>query len=245
MDTIKYFFRINEDQNRFESYSLTHLLLVVLMIGVSIILYLNRERIRNNKSLDKIIKIVLMGLIIFQQGTFLYFNFVLKKNGLTEGLPLYTCRAALYTSFFALATNLKIPKAITAYWGFIGGIIPMISPDLDYYLWPHITVVNYFLTHFSIFWTGSYMLFVEEFKFTKNTLYINLIATNIFLTISLLANKLFNANYAYLSESPIFKDNVSKWPRLLYLVLIYVIYNLFVLLVHIISVKVHAQRLRK
>lgn len=236
MDIIKYFFRTNKDPVRFEAYSLEHLILLLLMLGVSLLLFLKKDLIRKNKSLDKFIRYLLMSLIIFQQGTFLYFNFVLRENGLALGLPLYTCRIALYTGFFALATSWKMPKAVTVYWGFVGGIIPMIVPDLEYYLWPHISVLNYFLTHFLVFWSASYLLFVKNFKFSKNTLNLNLFFTNIFLTISLIVNLLFGGNYAYLSTSPIFKDMLMEIPKPIYVLAVYLVYNLFALIVHIIGV---------
>lgn len=237
MDIIKYFFRINQDPTRFEAYSLAHLLLLILMLGVSMFFFFSQKKIRENKLLDKFIRILLIILIVFQQGTFLYFNFVLRENGLALGLPLYTCRAALYTSFFGLATSWESPKSFTVYWGFIGGIIPMIVPDLEYYIWPHISVLNYFLTHFLVFWTASYLLFVKKFRFTKRTLHLNLIFTNVFLTVSLVVNTFFGGNYAYLNRSPIFKELIDTWPKLFYIILVYIIYNLFAFIVHLIGVK--------
>lgn len=222
---IEVFFRKNEDGFIFNSYSLLHLVLFLIFICVGVMIYGFRKQIRQNKILYKIIKYMLAFLLFFQQISFLYFIFFVRKDGISEGLPLYTCRISIISGIFAILFNLDNLKILTIFWGLIGGIIGLVYPDLMAYSWPHIMYVNFFLTHYLVFWTSIFFLFIDRVEIKKENLKFMFYFVNIFLLVTEIVNLRFNLNYAYLSYSPIFRTRLENLPGSIYFILLVILYN--------------------
>lgn len=200
------FFRRKEDGFVFDSYSFLHLILFAFMVIVAILLYKYRRKIKENKKIYKYVRFIFIFLLAFQQISFLYFICFVRKDTINEALPLYTCRISIYSGFFALIFNSNNLKILTIFWGLIGGIIGLIFPDLMPYSWPHIMYVNFFLTHFLVFWVSLFFLIVDKIKIKKE-------------------NLKFNLNYAYLSYSPVFTNLLNKLPAVIYFLLAAILYN--------------------
>ena len=232
MQLLEELFRVQEDGFHFQAFSRLHIVLVLVMFLGAYWIYRKREDIRKNQDLDTWVRGVLIAMIVLHQVTFLYFSFFIRTDGLASGLPLYTCRMALWTALLALISKKEAFKGITIYWGLIGGILPMILPDLMAYSWPHITNFNYFLTHYSIFWASIYFLGVDQYQFNQDDLNFSLAFVNLFLVLCLFANKFFYTNYAYLSASPVLTTSLESMPRIFYYALVFLAYNLFIVLVH-------------
>ena len=200
------FFRRKEDGFVFDSYSFLHLILFAFMVIVAILLYKYRRKIKENKKIYKYVRFIFIFLLAFQQISFLYFICFVRKDTINEALPLYTCRISIYSGFFALIFNSNNLKILTIFWGLIGGIIGLIFPDLMPYSWPHIMYVNFFLTHFLVFWVSLFLLITE------------------------IINLKFNLNYAYLSYSPVFTNLLNKLPAIIYFLLAAILYNFSIFL---------------
>ncbi|MFQ9998212.1 MAG: TIGR02206 family membrane protein [Anaerococcus obesiensis] len=205
------FFRRKEDGFVFDSYSFLHLILFAFMVIVAILLYKYRRKIRENKKIYKYVRLIFIFLLAFQQISFLYFICFVRKDTINEALPLYTCRISIYSGFFALIFNSNNLKILTIFLGLIGGIIGLIFPDLMPYSWPHIMYVNFFLTHFLVFWVSLFFLIVDKIKIKKE-------------------NLKFNLNYAYLSYSPVFTNLLNKLPAIIYFLLAAILYNFSIFL---------------
>lgn len=224
------FFRSKEDGFVFDSYSFLHLILFAFMVIVAILLYKYRRKIRENKKIYKYVRFIFIFLLVFQQISFLYFICYVRKDTINEALPLYTCRISIYSGFFALIFNSNNLKILTIFWGLIGGIIGLIFPDLMPYSWPHIMYVNFFLTHFLVFWVSLFFLIVDKIKIKKENLKFLFIFVNVFLLITEIINLKFNLNYAYLSYSPVFTNLLNKLPAVIYFLLAAILYNFSIFL---------------
>lgn len=93
------------------------------------------------------------------------------------------------------------------------------------YSWPHIMYVNFFLTHFLVFWVSLFFLIVDKIKIKKENLKFLFIFVNVFLLITEIINLKFNLNYAYLSYSPVFTNLLNKLPAIIYFLLAAILYN--------------------
>ncbi len=227
---IEVFFRKKEDGFVFNSYGLLHLFLFTFMIFLGYLIYRYREKIRENKKLYKGVRNSFLFLLAFQQLSFLFFLSFVRHDTIQEALPLYTCRISIYSGFFALLKNNDNLKILTIFWGLIGGIIGLIYPDLMAYSWPHIMYVNFFLTHYLVFWTSLFFLFVDEVVIKKENLKFMFYFVNIFLLVTELVNLKFNLNYAYLTYSPIFKSRLEILPGFIYFILLVILYNFSIVL---------------
>ena len=229
-DFIEVFFRKKEDGFVFNSYGSLHLFLFSFMIFMGFLMYRYRKNIIENKKVYKIIRNLFIFLLAFQQLSFLFFLSFIRHDTIREALPLYTCRVSIYSGFFALLFYNKNLKILTIFWGLIGGLIGMIYPDLTPYSWPHIMYVNFFLTHYLVFWVSLFFLIVDEVRLNRENLKFLFVFVNIFLMVTEIINLKFGLNYAYLSYSPIFTDLLKKLPGYLYFILAGVLYNFSIIL---------------
>ncbi len=232
MDFWHFFFRLEEDNFKFKQFGTVHLTMLCLMIIGALLIYKFRKNIRANKGIRKTLDMTFLLIILLQQSMFLYFYFILSPMDFKNGLPLYTCRIALYTTFFGILFNSYNLKSATIYLGLAGGIVPMIIPDLHPYAFPHILYVSFFVTHISVFWASLMFFIVDKYNFDKSGFIFMCKFINIVLLISIVANMLFDANYAYSSSSPVFKDFFEKLPKPLYFLIVAIVYNLANLIIY-------------
>ncbi|MDO5040734.1 MAG: TIGR02206 family membrane protein [Peptoniphilus sp.] len=226
MNFWNFFFRLEEDNFKFKQFGRVHLIMLFIMIAGALSIYVHRQKIRENKGLRKILDGAFLLIILLQQSMFLYFYFVLSPMDFKNGLPLYTCRIALYTTFFGILFNSSNLKSATIYLGLAGGIVPMIIPDLQAYAFPHILYVSFFITHLSVFWASLMFLIVDEYTFDRSGFIFMCKFTNAVLATGVVVNMLFDANYAYLSYPPVFRDFFESLPQILYLFIVATAYNL-------------------
>lgn len=216
----------------FPKFTLKHYILLFTIFIIGFFIYYFRKEIRENEKYKKVIKHILIFLLIFQQLNFIYFYTFVKNTGVHESLPLYTCRFAIYTSLFALLTDNINLKSISVYLGLVGSFIAFLSPDLEPYAFPHILFFNYFLTHFLIFIVAMYYIFVEKYEFNKEGVIYTLKVLNIYLVFTLIINYVLKTNYAYLEKSPVITERLDTIPRIVYILLVFGIYNLSILITY-------------
>lgn len=232
MEKIKYFYRIEEDGYVFPKFSMQHFIIVLFLISICcFIIFFKESLIKDNKK-RKILKLIFLFLLIFQQINFLYFFVFIKGTGIYESLPLYTCRFAIYASIFAIITGSEKFKGLSVYLGMIGSFIAFLSPDLEKYSFPHILFINYFLTHFLIYSVALYYIIIEKYSFSKEGLKNTLLILNLYLFITLFIDMLLDTNYAYLKKSPVMIEKFNMIPKMIYTLLIFLIYNLSIILCH-------------
>lgn len=232
MNFIDYYFRNTPEDFKFKILGITHIFILVLTYIVVFAIYKKKDYLRDHEKLyDNILKLVAI-VILFGQLTFLYFFFAKTSYGFEEGLPLFTCRIALYTAFFGIILNSSKLKGVTCYLGIIGGILAVIYPDMYEYAFPHALYVDFFLEHIIILWASCLFIFVEDFSFSKDEFVYAIFFTNIFLAISLVINYLLDSNYAYLARPPFAIEFFQKIPYPIFVIIIFATYDLLVLIVH-------------
>lgn len=234
MKFFDYFFRMKPDNFRFKSYGDVHISMMAIWLFICLAIYLFREDIKKSKILSRGIRASLSLLIVVQQIGFYYFYSQAASGfDLVNGLPLHNCRLALITALIALVFDLKFFRAITLYIGIIGGILPMLIPDLEPYAFPHMMYITFFITHFAIFWSSAFFLFVDEYKFNLIEYKKIALVLNVYLLLSLLVNlNVSGANYGYLIDPPILKAVKDFIPQFIYTSLAFITHNILVYLVY-------------
>lgn len=241
MNAWEYFFRVNEEDFVFQQFGTAHIVLLILMLTVGFLIYQYRYFFQRNEKLYRRILHGIAMMIFFQQLSFYYFYGSTGVFNVVDGLPLYTCRVALLTTMVGIWFRSDRCKTVTVYWGLIGGILPMIFPDLQPYRFPHAMYISFFVTHLSIFWASLFFVFVEEYRFKKETYRFMIFFANSVLMLSLIANVLFHANYGYLTESPVMKTYFAAWAYPIYLALAFAVYNLLLFSVYQIGRRIQKQ----
>lgn len=228
MNFINYYFRNAPEDFNFKFFGGVHIFILALTFLGTYFIYKNRNYLKERDNLYKNILRVIAFFALFEQGSFLYFYFCKTDLGLKEGLPLFTCRIALYTTFFGIILRSKKLKGITVYYGIIGGILALVYPDMYHYAFPHALYVDFFVEHIAILWAACLFVFVEDFEFSKGQFYFALAFTNVFLVVSLIADQVVDANYAYLLRAPFAIKFFQSIPYPVFVVIIFAAYNFLV-----------------
>lgn len=197
MQNIKYFFRGVPDNTKFVQFGLSHLWILIVSTLVSYIIIKHKEE---NRRLEIFIGIVL----IIQQGALYMWYTATNYNVLTQGLPLYHCRIAILFLSIGLLFN-KVPlMKLGAYWGLAGAIIALVIPaDMDPFMFPHITMVSFFIGHMFLLWGSIYVLYAKKIGITKTDLKRILTFTNTYCVVIYIFNYMAKSNYGFMNSSPI------------------------------------------
>lgn len=229
-----YFFRSTPDGHDIVKYSNTHIELMLIAFLGAILIYVFRD------SLKKKYKFILKTFVIFLflQQLILYGWYILSGSFSWKlSLPLYDCRVAILCLIYGEMFNKNKFKRIGIYLGFIGSIIALITPELDGFIYPHYTWISFFIGHIMLLWVSCYIFFVEEIEISFKSYKEVFIFTNLLHIIILFVNRIINANYAFLTQPPIFKDFAEEIPRSLYVFVMLLNFNIILFFVHFYFIK--------
>lgn len=217
MYDIGYFFRGVPDSVSFIQFGLNHILVLLLSILIGYII------IRCNKE-NRIFEIIIGGVLLIQQATLYSWYITNNYNVLSQGLPLYHCRIAILFLSIGLLLNVKVMIKIGGYWGIIGAIFALLIPGPDPFIFPHITIISYFVGHMFLLWGSIYVLFVKHIGMNKIDLNIVIVFTNIYCIAMYIFNYIVGSNYGYMNASPISIGNNLN--QLIYGIIVILISNL-------------------
>lgn len=230
MEALKYFVRSKPDGFVFKFFSPVHFLILAGIIAVSFLIVKNREYLKTEKGRKYKLALVLT-LVAVQVANYSWF--ILSGNfTISDSLPLYTCRVAIYAMILTFITKNEVSETISIYWGIFGGIFGNLLPVLYFYHFPHITNFTYFLGHAAIVWSVVWFIAVTGYTFSRKNLVRMLAITNIFCIFINWFDFKVNGNYSYFTFSPVLTKFFQRFSPHVYDLIVIVIYNLLVLLIH-------------
>ena len=235
IEAIRYFFRGAWEDYVFPFFSVEHFLLLGLLIVVSILIGVNRTKLGADPR--HLVRKLLLGSLLLEQVSQYSWYFLAGTFTLGDGLPLYISRTTIIALILSYLTINYYFRTISIYWGTFAGILAVLFPVIYPFYFPHVTNFTYFFGHIVMVWSVVYFLAVEKYRFSKKGLFFALVFTNIFNYFVYRLNPLVNGNYSYFAYPPVFKDALGKLPSGQYSILVFVIYNLLILLIHLIGLK--------
>ncbi len=187
----------------------------VLLICVSIHTLFKYESNIKQERVQRRIEISLALLLGLQQ-IFLYAWYITSGNfTLSESLPLYSCRIAiLATIYILLSRNHKVFEVIY-FWGLVGGLVALITPDTSGFNFPHFMLIQYFVGHGTLIFSILYMVVIHGFKPNLSALFNTYKITSLYFVLIFFINKLLNGNYSYLNgkpNTPTILDSLPPYP---------------------------------
>lgn len=233
MNQFLYFFRGVADDVVYDAYSGTHIALLALTAVVSLYIYFNRDKLQK-PSVSRNLKYFFVIALLTQQAVLYIWYGASGYFKITESLPLYHCRVAVLCTAFGLITDRSLPRTLGCLWGTIGGVIALLIPNPDPFLFPHYTLVSYFGGHMILLWANMYVLFVQDFVLEKENLIKTLVFTNLFHLFVLVFDMITGANYCYLMGPP-FEIAILETPFLkaIYTPAIFILFSLLILLFYL------------
>lgn len=235
MNGIKYFFRATPDTTGFQSFGIAHLILILVTILGTYLIYINKNNLKkDNRTYNLIKKIIGFTLLTQQIILYLWYG-ITGYSSIKESLPLYNCRIAIICTALALLTNKKLFKNIAIYWGVYGGILSILVVEGDPFIFPHYTIVSFFVGHIFLLWGTVLILLVDRHELNKKSLKSILLFTNIYHLLLLIFDIITQSNYDYLVEAPILQDKFGSLPQMIYSFLAIITFDILILLFHFIA----------
>lgn len=125
-----------------------------------------------------------------------------KVNLIDNELPFYHCNISLLLIVIGSFLNKKILLQFGSYIGLLSSILALILPWQFDYVFPHITVLSYFITHSLLFISSLYYLFIKNIGMSKKSLKNSLIAITLYNIFTFVFNHIFQSNYGFTREIP-------------------------------------------
>lgn len=198
IELVKQIFRTEIEDYSFPIFSSLHFK-ILFFIGITIFfIIIFRKQLKNFKY--KRILEVLVAIFLISTQVFLFIWYLRFPNFyLKESLPLYPCRIAIIMASIALLWKNEFSKAITYFFGTIGGSLALLIPLTNPYFFPHITYYTFFVGHYFLLVTSLYIILVEGFVIKKKHVKQAIVFSFFFALCAFIANYILDANYAFLN----------------------------------------------
>lgn len=205
MNIITFFFtRIpKESTSSFEMFSLTHIIVFVIIIAFLVLLFKYGHYLKSLKY-EKFIRILFGGYMIFTNVNLWMYSYSLGQEWY-HYLPIATCGYATFIGGLTLITKNKVLFKLTFFWGF-GALLSLLGPSImegpDKY-----NFYQFFLRHTGIIASAFYMMKVHDYKIMKGDwrlfFYVTVSLTIIMTIINVLVNKPGELNMFYTMQPAI------------------------------------------
>lgn len=203
--------------NRFERYSLTHWLILAVIIAVAVAVAMYRRRIRRMQIaradvVDVQVSAVILVIWIIEQS----FEFLPSRFKLSESLPVHFCDIVGLVAAFAVRSHSRLLRSILYYWGFVLSPTALIYPDLEggpttLQFWV------FWVPHCMIIAAATYDLIGRRFRPSCIDFLLGVLSILVYLAVIIPFDILINENYGYVSPKdggPL--DFLGTWPARLF-----------------------------
>lgn len=188
----------------FHNFTLAHFLPILLMIGLIVLLYFSRDKIKNCKH-EKVFRYILAFLLICSEMSY-YWRLVgvpsLGPNPV-DHLPITVCGWVVVFSSYMLVGKSKNLFDICYFWLFSGTIFALITPTVITYTGPtRFRYYQFWAEHLLGYIAVFYMIFVHDMRPTVKSAVKAWLALAVLAVIALFANRIIGpgANYLFLAK---------------------------------------------
>jgi hypothetical integral membrane protein (TIGR02206 family) len=183
----------------FTMFSISHILIILLLFFVSIVIFRTRERMKN-ETWRKVEVGVAISLILMETSYHLW----MMRNGMwniSHAIPLELCSISLILSVILLLTRKRIFYEILLFTALLGASQAIFTPLLTFDF-PHFRFLHFFYTHLMCIWVVFYFTWVIGYRPTIWSVVKLFVFLNLLMPIILLINKMVDGNYMFLNHKP-------------------------------------------
>ncbi len=190
------------------AYSFEHLLFVSIVISLMLFLAIFLGIRKRNKSQEEKNRVLIVSALLIDGFELLkIFIFCLNDHSLNPirtTLPLFLCSIQLVTIPLAAFSKGRIKEAsldFVCIFGILGGILGTVGAAQNYNAYPVLSFHNVVsaITHNISAFCGIYIMISNLKSFKKENIWITATILLSFIVLALIANKLLNYNYMFLS----------------------------------------------
>lgn len=183
----------------FEIFSISHFIIIGLLIIGCILLYFYREQLRNSQF--RICEVIIAFSLMVFEGTYHFWMLRNDSWDISHALPLELCSISLILTVILLLTKKKVVYEILIFTALLGASQAIITPIVNYDF-PHFRFFHFFYTHLMTIWVALYFTWVKGYRPTIWSVVKLFIFLNLLLPIILLINNRVGGNYLFLSKKP-------------------------------------------
>jgi len=184
---------------RFEMFSISHIMAIILTwIGV-LLLYYFRKQIKGNQKGEKTFRYSIAFVLLAGEVLLQYWYITTKSWKVEYGLPLQLCDVSIFMSIILLILQSYQIFEVVYFIGIGGALVAIVSPEL-WLGFPHFRFYHFFISHAAIILASAYMVWIQGFKPKLVSLGKMLIFLNVFGAFVFGVNSLVDANYMFISK---------------------------------------------
>jgi hypothetical integral membrane protein (TIGR02206 family) len=154
-------------------------------------------------------------ILLGNEITWHYWNYVVGKWTIQTMLPLQVCSLLVWFGVFMLVTKNHRVYEFMYLMGIGGAIQVLATPDLGIYGYPHFRFFQTFISHGLIITSAIFMTIVEGLRPTWKSLLRVAIWMNLYVVIIYFVNSTIGSNYLminYKPDTPSLLDLLPPWP---------------------------------
>jgi hypothetical integral membrane protein (TIGR02206 family) len=189
----------NVKEYDFEMFSVSHFVIIALLILGSFFIFIVRDKLEDGKWRRAEVAVGI-SLIIIEVSYHLWMV-VNDMWDVSHGIPLELCSISLILSVLLLLTRNKVIYEILLFTALLGASQAIFTPLLNFDF-PHFRFFHFFYTHVMMIWVVFYFTWVHGYRPTIWSVVKLFIFLNVLLPIIMLINKAVNGNYMFLSHKP-------------------------------------------
>lgn len=208
------YFTYNYPDNPFSFFSTQHINALLFLLGIYILIFLFRKKLRNPK-IDIKIRYLIAVALILQELSYNIWHYFTGTWQVGSTLPLHLCGASIILSAIMMINKNYTLFEINYFWGLGGAIQALLTPDIGIFGFSHYRFFQFFTSHGLILVAVLYMVFVHQYAPKHRSIWkvfgITLIYTG-FITIF---NLIFKGNYLFICWKPengSIMDVMGPWP---------------------------------
>jgi hypothetical integral membrane protein (TIGR02206 family) len=183
----------------FSMFSGSHIVILVIFLLISIFIFLNREKLKEEKW-----RRVEIGTAIFLILLEVTYHLWMYSNGLWKigrSLPLELCNIGLILCVILLMTRYKWIFEILFFIALLGATQAILTPALTYDF-PHFRFFHFFYAHMMVVWVTLYFTWAKKYYPTICSVMKLIVFLNLLLPVILYVNKKADGNYWFLRHKP-------------------------------------------
>lgn len=202
-EALRYFFG-QGDTVEFENFTLTHLLPIVVVVGIIFLMYRFRNALRDSKH-EKTLRYILAFTMIVCEMSYFWRLTAMPSLGANavDHLPITVCGWAIVFGSYMLVGKSQRLFDICYFWVLCGSIFALITPTVITYTGPtRYRFYQFWAEHLLGYVAVFYMIFVHKFRPTVRSAVRAYVAMVMMAVVAYFANSILGpgANYLFMAK---------------------------------------------
>jgi hypothetical integral membrane protein (TIGR02206 family) len=208
------YFAGNYTGGAFELFSDSHLVTLILVVAINLLIYIYRDRIKEER-VNKYFRYIIAVMLIVQELSYNIWNIYIGEWSVASTLPLHLCGASVILAAIMLFKKSYSIYEVVYFWGVGGATQALLTPDLGIYSFPHYAFIQFFVSHGLVVTACLFATFTLDFRPKLKSLWRAAAGLNIYMVIIAVVNILTGGNYLFICSKPAsasLMDYLGPWP---------------------------------